>query len=126
MMHGSHVDVQVAPVEPAGEREVRVSDHHDRLELGVPSPFRSSFGRDADGRGDADLVASRTTTHPTGTFHRFSAPSASTSAARIHRSSASSNARVARLDGPRVMIDTTKTTKFPIKTTLFPRGAAGS
>lgn len=39
----------------------------------------------------ATTSPSRTTTHPTGTSHRFSAPSASTSAARMKRSSSSLN-----------------------------------
>ena len=47
-------------------------------------PFLSSFVRLLP---VATISPSRTTTHPTGTSHRRSARSASTSAARIHRSS---------------------------------------
>ena len=40
---------------------------------------------------DATTSPSRTTTHPTGTSHRASAPSASSSATRMKRSSSSEN-----------------------------------
>lgn len=63
--------------------------------------FRFSFVRLLP---DATTFPSRTSTQPTGTSHRFSAPSASSSAARMNRSSSSVNSEacsVVAMDGAR-------------------------